>query len=163
LFLKDDLWIVVDHIVGDGSHALRLHWLAGDFPSSYEASAGRLTLNTGAGDFFIEILDSHGCPVPGDVVVGRVDPPRGWLSRYYGEKTPVPSLAVETRRVLPATFVTVLSGGTRADVYVAGDAWTIDAGDRRMVFQLTDGLFSNVAADLRALSNPSSVLDACTS
>ena len=58
LFLKDDLWVVVDHIVGDGSHAMRLHWLGGDFPYSYDAGASRLTLNTAAGDFFVQVLDA---------------------------------------------------------------------------------------------------------
>jgi hypothetical protein len=158
LFLKDDLWIVVDHITGEGSHALRLHWLGGDFPNAYEASAGRLTLNTGAGDFFIQILDTRGRPVPGDVVAGRVHPPRGWLSRYYGEKTPVPSLAVETEGALPATFVSVLSGGTQAGVRVVGEDWAIDTRDRRVAFRLTDGVLSSVTSDPPVASQPSNRL-----
>src|SRR5262249_33285953 len=36
LFLKDDLWVVVDHVRGSGRHSVRLHWLGGDLPFSFD-------------------------------------------------------------------------------------------------------------------------------
>src|SRR5207249_2722763 len=78
LFLKDDLWVVVDQIAGAGRHGVRLHWLGGDFPHSYDADAGRLTMKTAAGDFGVQVLDAGGDSLRGDVVAGQDLPPRGW-------------------------------------------------------------------------------------
>lgn len=161
LFLKNDLWVVVDHITGDGSHAMRLHWLCGDFPYSYDAGAGRLMLNTVAGEFFVQVLDARGHSIAGDVVAGQEHPPRGWLSRYYGEKIAVPSLVVEAERPLPATFVSVLSGGRTPEVRVSGERWSIGVGDKHVGFQVVDGLFSDVTMDPTVESGVNA--DVCTS
>ncbi len=112
LFLKDDVWVIADTVTGVGSHTVRLHWLAEDVPHSYDPDRGELRLTTAAGLFSVRILDQQARSMAGDVVRGRDDPPRGWLSRYYGEKTPAPSLVVSRAQPLPLTFVTVLSAGT---------------------------------------------------
>jgi asparagine synthase (glutamine-hydrolysing) len=139
VFLKDDLWVVVDHVTGSGSHALRLHWLGGDFPYTFDPHDSRLALETEDGHFFVQVLDTRGRPIAGDVVAGQEKPPRGWLSRYYGEKIAVPSFAVTAERDLPVTFVSVLSGGSKASAIVDGAAWSIVMGDRRLRFRLADG------------------------
>jgi asparagine synthase (glutamine-hydrolysing) len=145
LFLKDDLWIVVDHVTGSGNHAVRLHWLGGDFPCSYDAGAGRLTLRTTAGDFFVKTLDVGGLPLAGDVVAGRNSPPRGWLSRHYGEKVGVPSLGVAVNQALPVTLVSILSGGQQPAVEVDGEQWSIRLGTRSLALRIADGQVSSVA------------------
>ena len=89
------------------------------------------------------MLDDCGRPIGGDVVAGQEDPPRGWFSRYYGEKVAVPSLAVEATRVLPTTFVSVLSGG-RPQIHVDGERWSIRLAERRVEFRLAAGLISDV-------------------
>jgi hypothetical protein len=160
LFLKDDIWVVVDHIVGDGSHAIRLHWLCGDFPYSYDAGCGRLTLYTPVGDFSVQVLDLRGHAVSGDVVAGQEHPPRGWLSRYYGEKIAVPSLAVEAERLLPATFVSVLSGGQTPEVSVSGERWSISVGDHHIEFRVADGLLSDTTLDRIVESGGNATADA---
>jgi len=142
LFLKDDLWVVVDHIAGSGQHAMRLHWLAGDFPHTYDGDISRLTLQTDAGPFFIQALDERGAPLPATVVAGQEHPPRGWLSCYYGEKIAVPSFAVHVAQVLPATFVSVLSGQHQPMVDVNGEDWSIAVGERRVNFRIIDGRVS---------------------
>jgi asparagine synthase (glutamine-hydrolysing) len=144
-FLKDDLWVVVDHVAGAGRHAMRLQWLGGDFPYSFDADSSRLMLDTDAGHFFVQVLDPQGRPLAGDVVAGQETPPRGWLSRYYGEKVPVPSLAVAAEQEVPATFVSVLSGGRKPDVVVDGTTWSVGFDDRQLTFQLTDGRVSALA------------------
>ena len=40
--------------------------------------------------------------------------PRGWLSRYYGEKVPAPSMAAEVEEKCPVEFVTVYGPGQPA-------------------------------------------------
>lgn len=111
LMLKDDLWVVVDRVAGEGRHRARLHWLCGDYPHGVDPAAGALTLETPAGPFHVAVYDEAGVPLPGDVARGQEDPPRGWLSRYYAEKVPVPSLAVRREGAAPLVFVTVLSAG----------------------------------------------------
>jgi asparagine synthase (glutamine-hydrolysing) len=146
LFVKDDLWIVADYLTGTGTHTARLHWLGGEFPHSYSADSGQLEMDTPAGTFYVQVLDGRGQPAAGDVVAGASDPPRGWLSRYYGEKAAVPSLAVETTQPFPATFVSVLAGG-RPDVAVVGDQWSIKVDGRQVAFRLIQGLFTTVTVN----------------
>ena len=143
LFIKDDLWIVADCLTGTGTHTARLHWLGGEFPHSYAVDTGQLVMDTPAGEFVVQVLDDRGQPVAGDVADGEVDPPRGWMSRYYGEKVRVPSLAVTTTQAFPATFVSVLAGG-RPRIAVEGDRWSIELGGRRVAFRLIQGLFTAV-------------------
>lgn len=111
LFLKDENWIVVDRIGGSGTHQIRLGWLGGEFPYRYCPEKAELILHTPQGNFRICTYDALGRPLAGDVVAGSDTPPRGWLSRYYGEKIPVPSLVVGGLIKLPATFVTLLTPG----------------------------------------------------
>jgi hypothetical protein len=111
----------------------------------FDAVDNRLTLETDAGSFFVQVLDAHGLPTPGNVVAGQERPPRGWLSRYYGEKVAVPSFAVAVEQDVPATFVSVLSGGRTPDLSVDGAKWSIGIDDRRVSFLLADGRMSAVA------------------
>jgi asparagine synthase (glutamine-hydrolysing) len=135
LFLKDDLWIVVDRVQGRGTHKVRVHWLGGNF--SYAMNGGTaLRLDTPEGPFYIAVFDSLGRPLLGDVVAGQPDPPRGWLSRYYGEKIPVVSLAAEVSQDLPLTLVSIL-GAHPPSVAVADAAWRITAGPRIAEFELS--------------------------
>jgi asparagine synthase (glutamine-hydrolysing) len=140
LFSKDDLWIVVDHVMGVGTHEVRLHWLCGEFPFEYQEIEGRLELDTPRGPFSILMLDSQGHPQAGTVVAGQEEPPRGWVSRYYGEKRPTASLAIEQMHKLPATFVTVLGAG-KPSVEINDGTWTVSTAAARARFQISgDGM-----------------------
>lgn len=142
LFLKDDVWIVVDRILGSGTHRARVHWLGGDFPFRGDSDGrANLRLETPAGPFYISIFGISGHLLSGDVVAGVCDPPRGWLSRYYAEKVPVPSLAVEVSEPLPITLVSVLSP-VIPKVSVEGSAWSVSAGDHVVNFELTSNGFA---------------------
>jgi asparagine synthase (glutamine-hydrolysing) len=145
LFVKDDLWVVVDTVTGEGEHAARLHWLAGDYPHAFDAAAARLTLDTPRGPFCVTVLDEAGQPLDADVVAGGEAPPRGWLARYYGEKRPVASLAVVRRGAAPLRFVSLLSAGPAA-VKVVADHWTITAAGRETSLRLEDGRLAFPAA-----------------
>jgi asparagine synthase (glutamine-hydrolysing) len=145
LFVKDDLWVVADTIFGSGAHTARLHWLAGAFPFAFDAAAGCLTLTTPRGEFCVTVLDGAGSTVAGaDVVAGSEDPPRGWRSRYYGEKEAVPSLAASAAGPLPLVFVSVLSGG-KPLISIEDDEWSVALADRVVRFRLADGCFRDVA------------------
>lgn len=150
LFVKDDLWVVLDQVTGEGSHHARLHWLTADHPYRYDPDAGVLDLETPAGVFCVAVHDAAGAPLAGDVVRGGEDPPRGWQSRYYGEKLPVPSLAVVQEGPAPLVFVSVLCAG-RPEVRVQADRMTVlcrpggAAGAPLGVeFRIEDGRFRDV-------------------
>jgi Heparinase II/III-like protein/Heparinase II/III N-terminus len=139
LFLKDELWIVVDTFTGEGEHAVRLHWLAGDFPYSHNPMGGSLNLHTPSGDFTVNVLNMDGEPLQSTVVAGSDRPIRGWLSRYYGEKTPVPSFEVSVRREFPCRIVTILAAGP-ASWSVVDDRWTVKSSGVRAEFAIGDEL-----------------------
>jgi asparagine synthase (glutamine-hydrolysing) len=147
LFAKADaLWVVVDSITGPGNHEARLHWLAGPYDYAFDEAAACLRLHTFRGPFSATILDAAGEPLrDADVAAGRQDgAPRGWLSRYYGEKIPAPSFAATQSGPLPITFVTLLGGGVpRASV--SGDAWSVATGDNLVRFRIEAGSFADVA------------------
>ena len=107
---------------------IRLHWLGGDFPwrGDEHGNAG-MQLDTPNGPFHVSVFNGNGVHASGDVVAGESDPPRGWLSRYYGEKVAVPSLAVEVNVEMPITFVTIL-GPCAPRASAAENSWTVEAG-----------------------------------
>ncbi len=144
MYVKDDLWIVLDQIQGTGSHRIRLHWLCGEFPHMLHQENRRLDLHTPAGIFGVQIRDVHGQPLDADVVAGRLDPPRGWHSRYYGEKGAVPSLAVTTQCPLPATLVSLLSG-EEVKISVDGPLWNVETPSAICRFSIADGKFSDIS------------------
>lgn len=143
LFSRDDLWIVVDRITGEGSHDLRLHWLAGH-PDFRRNGRNGMILDTGKGEFHVAVYDQAATPLNVTVAAGEHPPPRGWLSRYYGEKLAVPSLVAEMRVALPAVAVSILSAGA-AEVSVSADQWTVTAAGRELRFALRDGEIGQVA------------------
>ena len=144
LFIKDDIWVVADSIVGTGTHKARLQWLAGDFPWEFDSRGARLLLSTPEGRFSISVFDRSGNPTDNaDVVVGSTHPPRGWQSRTYGEKTAVPSMAAYDAGLTPLTFVSILCAGI-PDVSVTDAEWNVTAGDKSFRFTLDDTSFSQV-------------------
>ena len=133
----DDLLVVLDEVRGAGDHDVRLHWLAGDFPHDVDAQQ-RLCLATPEGAIALAVFDEDAQPLEVDVARGAEDPPRGWLSRYYAEKVPVASLAVERRSALPLRWLSVIGPGEvtlerRGDVYEAASSTT------RLRFRNVDG------------------------
>lgn len=144
LLLKEaELWVVVDTISGEGSHRARLHWLAGDYPCDFDRHEARLGLETPKGRFTVTVLDRTGAPhATAEVVSGVEAPARGWLSRYFGEKVPVPSLAAIETGALPITFITLACAGNPV-VQVSGEDWTVSVNEKTTQFRIDS--FAKVA------------------
>jgi asparagine synthase (glutamine-hydrolysing) len=147
LFAKDDLWIVADRIGGEGVHSARVHWLGGDYAHEFDERLATMSLATPAGEFQVAVRDERGDPVPAEVVRGRGSPPRGWLSRYYAEKRPVPSLTATQASACPIQLVSLLSAGP-VEVHVSSGEWSVEAAGVRAYFRLTDGRFDQVRVEL---------------
>ena len=137
LFLKDDLWVVVDRMEGSGTHRVRLHWLGGHFPYRPGTDGQTaLQLETPDGPFRVGVFSASGHPLSGNLVAGQDEPPRGWASRYYAEKIAVPSLAIEILGQLPLIVVSLL-GPHLPNFTVSGSCWSLMCGDRLFEFDLS--------------------------
>jgi hypothetical protein len=148
LMLKDDVWVVVDRIDGDGDHDVRLQWLCGDFPFIADEANGAIALQTAKGPFTVRVFDERARAVCATVVAGAEQPPRGWRSLHYGEKVAVPSLVVEQRLPVPATFVSVLSG-IDCDVARCAGRWQVRSSGTIATFAVGDRLVDSL--EVRAL------------
>jgi asparagine synthase (glutamine-hydrolysing) len=146
LLVKEGLAVVVDRVNGTGHHNARLHWLGGQGPWRWEEPDCRLWLGEDANSFCVTVLDGKAAPLRGDVVAGQSSPPRGWLSRYYGEKEPAPSLAVVQEGDVPLTFVSVLSSG-RCQTQIAAANWTVRSAAATLRFKLEEGRFGDILLD----------------
>ncbi len=139
LVLEGDLWIVADRVSGTGSHEMVLHWLAADFP--YHHAGGRLRLDTPAGPFSIAVYDDVGTPMTSTVIAGATAPPRGWMSRYYAERSGSPSLTVERTGEVPHGLLSVLGAG-EPTLTRDGDTFIVHHDGKHHRFRVDDGVIS---------------------
>lgn len=117
--------VVIDDLRGSAPHTARLHWLSA-VPARPDQH--RMILDAHE-ELQLVVCDlSVGQFMPLDVVSGRADPPRGWLSRYYGEKAPAWSISAALRfsgTIRVATLVfprssTITFGSEASELVVAG-------------------------------------------
>ena len=123
-----DVYLVVDDIFGTFTGKVRLHWLFGNFPFTWQTEGSILNLSTSAGEFKCVIASSQphvtSIAKAGDIIAGAPADSktgleiRGWRSLYYGEKEPALSLAVKTDSKFPVRFVTVLAPSVVAVVHI---------------------------------------------
>ncbi len=147
LFLKDDTWVVIDLIEGKGKHHVRLQWLGGEFAHRMDPSSFRMTLNTPQGPFSLCVYDQDARPLSANVVTGQDDPPRGWSSRYYGEKVPVPSMVIEQECELPLTLISVFGDGA-PELFCHEGRYHVVGAKSAFDFRLLDGLISGIDPEL---------------
>ena len=109
LFVKPDYWIVVDKIVGLGTHTIeQLFHLTPEaeaaIPPGREAQV-RATFVNGAA---LQIFPLHADSVEMLIVKGTQDPIQGWVATGYNKKTPAPVAIFKRTIELPATLYTML-------------------------------------------------------
>lgn len=132
-----DVWVVVDCVRGSGNHDTRLHWLGGAYPWVEATEGNGVELRTPVGLFAVHVFDSFARPLQGDAVAGADDPPRGWVSRYYGEKNAIPSFAAELKGALPMTFISILTGAPY-DFGRNDDNYILSTPAANITFQVRD-------------------------
>ena len=114
----------------------------GELPFEFDASNACVSLATPRGEFCVTILDGAGSPVTGaDVVHGSDMQARGWHSRNYGEKEPVPSLAAAVSGPVPLTFISLLGAG-KPSASVEDGEWSVSLEGRIVSFRIAEGRFS---------------------
>jgi asparagine synthase (glutamine-hydrolysing) len=105
---REGRWEVTDEVQGAGSHQLTLRWNLPDVPYTFEREAARLRLDAPCGPVVIEIAGPEGLAL--DIRRGKDEQggTSGWMSLYYGEMLPRPTLEARTQCTLPATIVTYI-------------------------------------------------------
>lgn len=122
-WVSEEAWVIVDDLVGNDEHELRLHWLLPDLPFDVSfALPFSAVLSADTARFRWNILSSS----PGHTAVIRAgknlgqeiarshdddEELLGWESPTYGELCPALSLLYQVRAPLPVRFVTVILVG----------------------------------------------------
>lgn len=139
--LVDDLYVVIDHLNNEGNteHTYRLHWLLGDLPMERDQSGATVTLPGAiAHQIRIEVLCTGDHEL--DWAYGDEESPRGWHSLYYGQRSPVWSLA-STVSGKTVRFVTCIGPVATVRAFLEHCSWNAES-----VIQLVgSGEFSQLA------------------
>jgi len=107
--IHNDIWIVIDDILGHGSELTRLIWNFPDVPYRDIKNGISLSTNNGEAELLVKAFNEE----PRIKVLFGQDSPEkfGFRSLYYGEKKPTPVLVAESNRELPHRYITVISLG----------------------------------------------------
>lgn len=104
----DSFFLIVDDILGAGTHEVGLCWQLSDV--DYQSQGNSVILRTNCGTVCLVFLDSFGS---GKCECFRGDQsPAGWQSLYYGNRHPAPMLLYSAGAKLPARFITLVSLGS---------------------------------------------------
>lgn len=108
LRVGDDLWVVVDDLLGDSEHSAVLRWLLPDCPHKIAGSEVTLQLDDDPVRFIVESSNvSSRVRRAGKLQDGEGSDPRfGWHSSTYAVKDPAIHFEFEVRQKMPIRFVT---------------------------------------------------------
>lgn len=139
----DDIWIVVDDLLGNGSHTVEGHWLLQPGQHVLEEDHKRLrvrssrTVHDGEMNLYWNVSNVDNVSV--DVSCGDESAaPRGWRSRYYGALEPALSLRLAGRGSIPSRIVWVFMLGQQGAHQLTFDCETIEVSlDGRQTLSVT--------------------------
>ena len=111
--LPDDLWVVVDDLLGKGAHTAVVRWHLLDAPYRVSPAHNALTLDTEKGPFGISVTGDPPTCSHFEVVRGRDEPGnvQGFAAPYYGERVPIPTLEVSWSGAWPQRIVSAFCPG----------------------------------------------------
>ena len=108
IFRPPGLWLVFDHLTGEGVHTLDLHWHCGVSPVR---NGDGFLLPAGDKGFSLVVrggeLSLHS---------GEENPVLGWRSSRYGLKEPITTLRARYHGELPHRFVTQIQAGDKPTI-----------------------------------------------
>lgn len=143
----DNIWVVIDDLLGKGGHSVAGHWLLRNGKHSIDTSLKRLQLELPGGDLQVYwgmwgFDDSDASVSCGD----ESSAPRGWRSRYYGLREPALSFKLTGQGSFPCRLAWVFIPGAK-DHQVAFHGDKVEAS--------ADG--QSLSVELSALSTPERV------
>ncbi len=102
----DDLYFIIDDVLGSGVHDVRLRWRLCDTGWQAHGQAWKTTVDGTRLQLAVRAPDDFSA----ELLRGEERPePEGWESLYYAERAPVPVLRVAGRTALPVRLVTVVA------------------------------------------------------
>lgn len=120
-----EAWFVIDDIFGSstGVHRVEQHWLLGNMQLTEDGNQNRVNLAFPGGRYLIELMNRPELRI--DIKIGLENGSiRGWRSRNYGLKEPVPSIVCGVDTVLPYRLVSAF--------YPGGSVKNVMLGDREL-------------------------------
>ena len=127
----DNIWLVVDDLLGSGSHEIACQWLlaAGEHVIDEQSQRLRLSLDACDLQLYWKTLGIKEQKV--DLSCGdESKAPRGWRSRYYGTREPALSFQVAGRGEMPCRIVsTFVLGDQQARVSLDDEKVTVRSSD----------------------------------
>jgi asparagine synthase (glutamine-hydrolysing) len=124
----EDIWVVIDDLVGEGAHEFALHWLLADLPFTVNPDRQHIALNTGTGNYNVWL---HCCLTETeqttlDTCRSSLKTVRGWQSLYYGTRQPALSVRLTAYGQVPCRFISVFAPaqvGSSLDVTAERVVW----------------------------------------
>lgn len=106
VFLRDDYWVVLDRVEGEGERLLDILWhLKATAAEQREGGLAAHGTDPGVANLLVTPAPVAGLEL--EIVTGRHDPPLGFAP--VGNRTPIPVLDYRLRSELPATLAWVLT------------------------------------------------------
>jgi len=134
----EDAWVIVDDLLGDGDHELRLHWLTPDWPNEVVSSEPFcVALSSPQAKIRWNVFSSApgrpGVIRGGKKMAGDCDDLllAGWQSLTYGELLPAISLIFVVIGPLPVRFVSTVLVGEAVWVRQEQGRVIVGSGDDR--------------------------------
>jgi hypothetical protein len=152
----DDIWLVVDDLMGDGSHNVEGHWLLQSGQQVLDEYQNKLrvglsnTVHDAELNLYWNLWNVDNASV--DLSCGDESAwPRGWRSRSYGSLEPALSLRVDGRASTPCRIGWVFVLGKHDAQSIAFDCDTIQVGlgDNSTLSVTLNGIGSEARQSIR--------------
>jgi hypothetical protein len=121
----DDLWLVIDDILGTDPHEISLQWLLAPSEYALDPAANTMSLQMSENRVHLQWMAAGFLP---HVTCGdEAAAPRGWRSRYYGVKEPALSFELKAAAEFPCRVITLFSfGNSPASFEQIGDQLVVN-------------------------------------
>lgn len=110
--LNNNLWVIVDDVIGENTHTAVARWHLPDVPIEWDDGRQTAAAQTPAGRFYLTFpMLGSTSKRKASVVSGQMSPnTQGFASPYYGELLPALTIELTVADVLPFRIVTIFSG-----------------------------------------------------
>ncbi len=141
----DSIWLVIDDLLGSGSHEVACQWLLATGEHNIDETRQRLRLSLYAGDLQLYWKTVMVSGVRVDVSCGdESEAPRGWRSRYYGTREPALSFKVAGQAEMPCRIVSAfVLGDPQAHVSIDDETATVRHSDNTELSVILSSLASS--------------------
>lgn len=110
-----DVWVIVDDLIGTGTHRACLRWHLADLPWQADPARHVVTLDTPSGPLSIHMAGET-LPQGFRVVAGELSPVQGFAAPCYGQRVPIPVVEATWECGLPLRVLTVIGPGRPAEI-----------------------------------------------